>query len=304
MAEIRIDRTSWIMIAALGIVWGATFPVIELALQGITPFWLASARIVLAAVLTLGVWRLRGGRLFERPLTRAELVNLLIVGALSSALPFMLISWGQQYVTAGFTGVSMASVALMVLPLAHFLIAGEQLSWRKALGFVIGFIGIVVLIGGDAFEASGDVREAPGRVAVLAAAGCYAVSSVFMRRLPPVDPIGLSGVLLAIGAMLVVPAAIAAEGIPTTIDGKTLFWLVILGLIPTATANFLRVQVIRTAGPTFMSLTNYMVPLWAVVLGWIFLSEPLPPSLLWALTLILGGVGLSQYGALKRLFAT
>ena len=302
MSEIKINRSSWLMIAALGVIWGATFPVIELALQGITPFWLASARIGLATVLTLGVWRFRGTRLFERPLNKSELLNLLIVGALSSALPFMLISWGQQYVTAGFTGISMASAALMVLPLAHFLIAGEQLSWRKTLGFVVGFVGIVILIGGNAFETTGTRLETPGRFAVLGAAGCYAISSVFMRRLPAVDPIGLSGVLLVIGAMIVVPAAVLVEGVPPVPDGKTLFWLAVLGLIPTAGANLLRVQLIRTAGPTFMSLTNYMVPLWAVFMGWLFLSEDLPGSLIWALLLILGGVGLSQYGSLKRLF--
>ncbi|MDG1168265.1 MAG: EamA family transporter, partial [Sulfitobacter sp.] len=57
------------------------------------------------------------------------------------------------------------------------------------------------------------------------------------------------------------------------------------------------------AGPVFMSLVNYQVPLWSVVLGALILSEPLPPSLLYAMLLILIGVGLSQYGALRRLFA-
>lgn len=290
------------MVTALGLIWGATFPVIELALGGITPFWLASVRIVLATLLTLGVWRLRGTSLFQNPLKTSDWINLLMVGALSSALPFMLISWGQQYVTAGFTGVSMASVALMVLPLAHYFIPGEQLTPRKVVGFFIGFAGVIVLIGGDAFLSTGNAMEASGQLAVLAAAGCYAISSVFMRRLPAVDPIGLSGVLLAIGAVIVVPAAFFVEGAPKPVDLETGFWLLILGLIPTAGANFLRVQVIRTAGPTFMSLTNYMVPLWAVFLGWLFLAEPLPSRLLYALVLILAGVGLSQYGPLRRLF--
>jgi drug/metabolite transporter (DMT)-like permease len=65
----------------------------------------------------------------------------------------------------------------------------------------------------------------------------------------------------------------------------------------------LRVQVVRSAGPVFMSLVNYMVPVWAVTLGALLLGEPLPPSLLWAMLLILIGVALSQYGALSRLFS-
>jgi len=100
----------------------------------------------------------------------------------------------------------------------------------------------------------------------------------------------------------VLPAAWIVEGPPPSVDGQTLAVLALLGLVPTAGANILRVVVIRTAGPTFMSLTNYIVPVWSVVLGAWILSEPLPPSLLWALALILAGVFLSQWGALRRLF--
>ena len=78
--------------------------------------------------------------------------------------------------------------------------------------------------------------------------------------------------------------------------------LAFLGLVPTAFANLLRVLVVRSAGPVFMSLVNYQVPVWSVVLGALILAEPLPPSLLYAMALILAGVGLSQYGALRRLF--
>ena len=78
--------------------------------------------------------------------------------------------------------------------------------------------------------------------------------------------------------------------------------LVFLGLVPTAAANLLRVLVVRGAGPVFMSLVNYQVPVWSVVLGALILSEPLPPALLYAMVLILAGLGLSQYGALRRLF--
>jgi drug/metabolite transporter (DMT)-like permease len=123
-----------------------------------------------------------------------------------------------------------------------------------------------------------------------------------MRRLPAIDPIGLATILLLIGAMIVVPVAWIVEGPPPLPDARTLGVLAILGLIPTAGANILRVLVIRSAGPVFMSLTNYQVPVWSVFLGALILSEPLPPSLLYALLFILAGVGLSQYGAISRLF--
>lgn len=295
-----ITRASWLMILALGLTWGATFMVIEIALRGITPFWLAAARIGFAAALMTAVWLARGGRLFLE--AARDWPAMVVIGLLSSAVPFMLLSWGQQYTTSGFAGVSMAAVALMVLPLAHVMVPGERMTLRRTAGFVIGFAGVVVLIGAQAFSSTGAALEPFGRLACLGAAGCYALSSVWMRRLPAIDPIGLATVLLIIGAAMVIPAALIVEGPPPAIDGQTLAVLALLGLVPTAGANILRVVVIRSAGPTFMSLTNYIVPVCSVVLGALVLSEPLPPSLLWALALILAGVFLSQWGALQRLF--
>lgn len=297
-----INTKSWAMVAILGFVWGGTFLIIELALEGITPFWLAAGRIGFGAALTTMIWQVRGGHLFATPLSGGERIDLYVIAALSSAVPFMLLSWGQQYVTSGFAGVSMASVALMVLPLAHFLVPGERITLRKTAGFVIGFVGITLLIGGQAFESTGLALEMPGRLACIGAAGCYAVSSILMRRLPPVDPLGLSAVLLILGAVLVIPMAWIVEGPPPMPDTRTLWLVAFLGMVPTAAANLLRVKVVRTAGPVFLSLVNYQVPVWSVLMGAAVLGEPLPASLVWAMALILAGVALSQFGALRRLF--
>ena len=109
----NITGRSWLMVAALGLVWGATFPVIELTLEEFTPFWLAAGRVTFGAFLTTAIWIAMGGRLFDSRPSREDRINLLAIGVMSTALPFMLISWGQNYVTAGFAGVSMASVALI-----------------------------------------------------------------------------------------------------------------------------------------------------------------------------------------------
>ena len=298
----KITGASWAMVGLLGVTWGGTFLVTELALVGITPFWLAASRIVLGAAVMLVIWAAYGGMLFRGPVGPGAIANLLASGAITSAIPFTLLAWGQQYVTSSFAGVAMAAVALMVLPLAHLLLPGEQMTWRRTLGFVIGFAGVFTLIGGQFFDSTGASREGAGQLACLGAAFCYGFSSVLMRRLPDVDPLGLATILLCIGAVLIVPVAWAQEGPPPLPDTGTLYTIAFLGLVPTAAANLLRVTVIRTAGPVFLSLTNYQVPVWSVIFGALFLGEALPPSLLLAMALILVGVALSQWGALKRLF--
>lgn len=299
----QITLSSWLMVALLAFIWGGTFLVTEVALKGITPFWLAASRIGFAALVMIAIWGATGFKLFKTTPTSSDLIGLVFIGAASSAVPFCLLAWGQQYVTSGFAGVSMASVALIVLPLSHFLVAGERMTLRRLIGFVVGFIGVVILIGGQAFESTGTALETPGRLACVGAAACYAVSSILMRRLPAVDAIGLSTILLIIASFITVPLALAIEGPPPLPDTDTLMVLAFLGLVPTAAANFLRVLVVRSAGPVFMSLVNYQVPVWSVLLGAWLLSEPLPSSLLSAMTLILIGVAISQYGALRRLFS-
>ncbi len=296
----EITPASWGMVAALGLVWGATFLFIELALEGITPVWLAAGRIGFACLLTCVVWQLRGGRVF---LTEQTAWGALILsGVLTSAIPFMLLSWGQQTVTSGFAGVSMASVTLILLPMAHLFVPGEQITLRRLVGLLIGFFGVTVLLGGQAFVSSGDPLEPFGRLACLGAAACYAGSSVLVRRLPPIDPFGLGALALVFGSLLVLPTALIVEGPPPMPEPDILLLVAVLGLIPTAGANILRIVVIRSAGPVFLSLVNYQVPLWSVILGIVILGEPFRPILLLAMGLILGGMVVSQWGALTRLF--
>ncbi len=296
----EITPANWGMVATLGLVWGATFLFIELALEGITPFWLAAGRIGFAGLLAVAIWQIRGGRLFLTQDTSWG--SLAVSGLFNSAVPFMLLSWGQQTVTSGFAGVSMASGALIMLPLAHLFVPGERITTRRFIGMLVGFAGVTVLLGGQAFASSGDPLEPFGRLACIGAATCYAISSVLMRRLPPVDPFGLAAMALVFGSLLVIPAAIVVEGPPPLPDTRTLWIVALLGLIPTAGANMLRILVIRSAGPVFMSLVSYQVPMWSVILGIVILGEPFRPALLLAMGLILLGVLVSQWGALNRLF--
>ncbi|MEL7133621.1 MAG: DMT family transporter, partial [Pseudomonadota bacterium] len=96
----KITGKSWLMVALLGFTWGGTFLVTEIALRGITPFWLAAGRIWFAAVLMVAIWKALGGKLFESGPTSNTWASLLVIGALSSAIPFILLAWGQQYVTS------------------------------------------------------------------------------------------------------------------------------------------------------------------------------------------------------------
>jgi drug/metabolite transporter (DMT)-like permease len=286
-------------VLALGLIWGGTFAVAEVALRGYGPITVAAARTTLGAAALVGL-ALALRRQFPRPEARF-LAFLLPIGLLSSALPFFLLAWGQQHVSSAFAGLSMAALPLFVLPLAHFLVPGERLTWRRMAGFGLGFCGALVLIAPDLGGAARGEAAALGGLACLGASLCYAASSILTRLCPPVDPVALSALGLAVGVVPLLPAALWFEAWPAAAPAAATWAIAALGLLPTALAALLRVRVIRSAGPSFMTLVNYQVPLWALLIGAVALSEPLPGRFFGALALILGGLALGQGREMRRL---
>ncbi|SLN21905.1 DMT family transporter [Pseudooctadecabacter jejudonensis] len=285
---------NWLSILALGLIWGATFMVVAIALEGYGPLTVACARTTLGAVSLLVLVRLMGR---EMPRDRRVWTYLLVIGVLNTALPFALLSWGQQYVPSAFAGISMAALPLFVFPLAH-LFTDEKMSLRKSLGVTIGFCGAAVLIGPRAFD-FGEGSVALAQLACVAASLSYAVSSVLTRRCPPVDSIAMAALTLVVGAVCLIPAMLVFEGVPAWTTDRAGTAIIFLGLVPTALAALLRVQVIRTAGSVFMTLVNYQVPVWSMVFGAWILSEALPIRFFVALALILCGLAVSQWASLR-----
>lgn len=295
---------NWLKIGILAIIWGASFMVMSVALRQVGPLMLVAARLSMGAVFLVVLAYLRGGGLpsFKGKNARTIWGFALLMGLFSNAIPFALLAWGLQHVASGFAGVSMAATPLLILPLAHFMVVGERMTLRRSIGFAIGTIGVVVLIGPQAFSSTGSELELWARLACVGAALCYAIGSISTRLCPEVDMLSLSAAALCLASAVFLPYAMIMEDMPGNLSWQVILALVYLGIVPTGVAQLLLVQVVRDAGPVFMGLTNYQVPVWAVIFGTLFLAEPVPSSLLLALVLILGGVALSQAGALRRLF--
>ena len=286
--------TNWLHLLILGVIWGGTFMFISVALQDYGPITVACARTVLGAMSLLILMKVLGS---AWP-TRETLPYLIWIGVFSTALPFMLLSWGLLKVPSSFAGISMASVPLFILPIAHFF-SNEPLTMRRTIGVLMGFAGVVVLIGPSSMS-MGDGIIFLGQLSCLGAALCYAISSIQARNCPPVDPLSMSAVSLLFGSVLMVPLMLIFEGAPTIQGPLPTTAVVLLGLLPTAFATYLRVLIIRSAGSVFMSFVNFLVPLWALFFGVFLLSEQLPSSLFGALALILGGLAVSQYRSLLQ----
>lgn len=295
--QTRPTALNWTLLLLLGLIWGASFLGTKLALTGFGPVTIAALRITLAAIILLVVTFATGNGLPDRKSATGRRIWLHALGMalFTNAIPFSLLSWGQLHVSSAFAGITMAVVPLLILPLAHFLVPGEVLTRRKTVGFAIGFAGVVVLIGPSSFQLAGtDIVSNLARFACIGAACCYAIGSIITRRAPQGSLLAFSAAALLIATILLLPLALIVEDIPAAPPLTALAALLYLGVIPTALATVLLVHVIKSAGPTFISLVNYQVPIWAVILGLIVLNESLPSQFFGALALILAGLAIAQ----------
>ncbi|MGZ8269110.1 MAG: DMT family transporter, partial [Burkholderiales bacterium] len=286
--------TDWALLLALVAMWGSSFMFNKLGLATVGPGTLVAGRLAIGTLVLLAVVYARGMRL---PPLGPVWVAYAVLGIVGNALPFFLITWGQQVVDSALAGILMAAMPLATLVLAHFLVAGERMTRQRAAGFAVGFAGIVLLMEPAAIAGVGGAAvQVLSQLAVLGGALCYAANSVLARLLVKTDFLVAAAGTLLVASIVVVPLAIAIETpwtrSPSFSSAAAIAWL---GLGPTALATLLYFRLISSAGPTFMSLVNYLSPPVAVFLGVTLLREHPGVNAYAGLGLILGGIALSQW---------
>lgn len=283
------------MLLALTVMWGSAFTLTKIAVDDLSPTLLVSGRLLVGSGLLLAVLALLRRGL---PTGRRRWLYFFLIGLLGNALPFFLISWGQQSIDSGQAGILMACMPLFTLLLAHYALPDEPLTVSRLAGFLLGFAGIVVLMGPQSLFAPGQVEHTMvAQLAVLGGALCYAISAILARLQPAGDATATAAATTLIAAGLVLPWLIADAQVGQRIMLATpAAWLAVLllGMFSTAAAAVVYFRLVRRAGPSFVSQLNYLIPLWAVAIGMLFLGERPSMDYLYALLLILGGIFVSH----------
>jgi drug/metabolite transporter (DMT)-like permease len=283
----------WGLLATLVVLWGSNFMFVKLGVATVPPATLVASRLVIGAVILVAVVRAMGHTFPPMGRSWGAYFILAIVG---NSLPFWLITTGQKTIDSALAGILMAIMPLTTLVLAHFFVAGERMTRNRVAGFLLGFGGIIVLMGPAALTGlGGSSIEIVAQLAVLAGAVCYATQSVMVRRMLKGDVMVASAAIIAIAAVISLPIALAVDQpwnlSPSRISLYAVIWI---GIGPTAIATLAFLKLIGSAGPTFMSLVNYCIPVVAVLLGVALLGEELGANAYTGLVLILGGIALSQ----------
>ena len=223
------------------------------------------------------------------PSTKKSWIILILAGILNNAIPFYLISWGQQYISGSTAAIMLSFGPFVALVLSHFTTHDEKFSSYKLLGVIFGFLGVFILLGGDILSKDSDALL--GQLAVLLATVCYITSGLLIRKLGTINAVVCSTSMLFTASIAMIPFVSFSELFlhVKAADISTIS-IVYLAILPTAGASLIRVKLVQRVGVQFMSQVSYLIPIFAIFWTWLFLHEVPKMSALIALVLIFFGL--------------
>ncbi len=259
---------SFVLLAAI---WGCSFWWIKLGLRSFSPVDVAFGRLAVGALALVLISGLTRARL---PRRRSTWGHLFVLAIFLNSVPFTLISYGETHISAVLAGIinALTPVAALLMVLAVF--REERPSAERIGGLALGFAGVLVVVGVWNGLGSGELL---GVGACLGAVGCYGVGFPYARQHLtnlPEGPVALATGQVLCGAVQLLPFAVLTGHVHAHVAAASLYGLAGLGVLGSGVAYILNFDVIARAGGTIASTVTYVTPVFAVVVGAAFLSEP------------------------------
>jgi len=280
----------WVMLLTLSLLWGGSFFFVEVIISELPPLTIVFLRVALAAV---ALWLFAIVIGLRPPMTIGAWTAFLIMGLLNNVIPFTLIVWGQTHIASGLASILNATTPLFTVIVAGILLADERTTPMKLVGVIIGFVGVILMIGPSALSGFG--TDILAQIAVLGAAMSYAFAGVFGRRFKAmgIDPVVTAAGQVTASSIVLAPVAIYIDR-PFSLDVPaigTVAAIVSLAILSTAAAYILYFRILASAGATNLLLVTFLIPVSAILLGSLVLGESL--ELIHFLGMALIGFGLS-----------
>ena len=269
--ELKTDGRSWAMLALLALIWGGSFMFIGVAVKELPALLIVFARVGIAALILLPLHLILQGPLPKDARTWISCGGMSIM---NNVLPFTAISWGQHHIASGLASVINATTP-MFAAVAMALFSLEAITLRKMVALVIGFIGVMVLKGGN----FGDLgSQTYGILAVTFASLCYGFSTPWSKtRLMGIPPLTTATCQLTISTVFMAVLVFLFSEPQLYADVSAKVWLALFGLaaLSTSLAYLIFFSIVRRSGPSFVSLVTMLVPVSAIILGYFVLGETL-----------------------------
>lgn len=279
-------RDDYLLLGLLALIWSTSFLLIKIGVATVGPFTLTSVRLLVAAATLVILLRVTGRRLRW---TRETVPLYFVIGLLGNTLPFSLISLGEVVVSSSMAAVLMGIMPISTFVLAHLFIPAEPMTGRKLFGVLLGFTGLIALVGMSALGAVGS--EPLGQLAVLSGAFCYSLSAVYVRKRGFAGSVEAATGVCIVAALAGIPMAFLLEDPTTMQPSMSAVWSTIaLGVVHTAVAALIYFRTIRSLGAVTFAQINYLIPVLGSIWGVLLLGESLGWRIVLSLALVLVGI--------------
>ena len=274
MKKILSNIFPYILLLLLIVMWGSSFAALKVSLETIPPLWVMSLRLVIGCLTITTFFLILRKNL---PLTLDFWKWSLIIGFLGFSVPFSIISWGTQFIPSSLVAILMGANPIITIILAYFFLADNTLTIRMVIGVFLGLLGIILLIGFGNINA--DLYKAEfiyGQLAVLTGTFSFALASILLKNLPQEYSFERTLGSLFCGSIIGLFLAYFFSNSSLEIHEisiKSAVSLTLLGIFSTGIASVIWFKVIALKGPVFLALVNYLIPVWALILGIFLLNE-------------------------------
>jgi drug/metabolite transporter (DMT)-like permease len=279
------------LLAALSAIWGGSYLLIKYALDGYSAAMIVSARSLLASVVLFVVMRATGVAAGAWSDFRARPGWAVILATTAVAAPFLLITFGEHVVPSGLTAVLISPASLFIALLAPFILPAESIDRRQAVGVLVGFAGVVLVVG---VESVHTVSQLLGALAMIGAALFYGLSNFVVKgRYGSLAAIQTSWISVTVAGVITLPIGIATTPGHSPTVGATAS-LLVLGVVGTALAFVIYYELIAGIGAARAALVSYLAPGVALFYGAVFRDEAITVAAVGGLILILAGVAIAS----------
>jgi len=289
----NLFKTNWFLLILLSAVWGGAFTLNKLALDSYTPEVIVAGRLIVGSVFLIVLVYFMYKRF---TINFSQLNYYLFMSLVGIVIPFIAIINGQKNIDSAMAGILMATMPITTIMLSHFFLVDEKMNKQKFIGFIISFFGVFILIYRDNLFINNSFSSTlESQLLVMLGSTLYSVAAIYGKKYKMTDPVSAStGTILFATFFMTIYLLFIEDSNPNLSQLMLNTNILLLGILCTAIATIIYFQILQTSGASFLSIMNFLIPLWAILFGILILDDAFSWNYILGLAVILLGIKLAN----------
>ena len=289
----NLVKSNWFLLILLSAIWGGAFTLNKMALDSFTPEVIVAGRLISGSVFLVALIYF----LYKRfSINLAQVNYYLFMSLVGIVIPFIAIITGQKNIDSAMAGILMATMPISTILLSHLFLDDEKMNKQKFIGFIISFLGVFILIYRDDLFIDNSISETfESQLLVILGATLYAFAAIYGKKYKITDPLSAStGTILFATFFMTIYLIFIDQSKPSYSNLLLDMNILLLGVLCTAIATVIYFQILQREGASFISMMNFLIPLWAILFGIIILNDQFSWNYILGLLVILFGIKLAN----------